>query len=413
MAVIGKGLRKRVARRWKKIRHETAVATRPKRDVFAFYENVLGREHGMGLHVTRDNVASNTLTWLIPDFEAGSGGHINIFRMAKMLRERGFEDQQVVVMGPHKWSSAAEAGALANAAFNEPGVRVTLGVESIEPCRYLMATSWNTAYWVAKYRDALHKCYFVQDFEPMFHPAGTEHYLAENTYRLGLHGITAGTWLRDKLREDYGMSTDSYSFSYDKHLYKPAERREHPNRNIFFYARPVTERRCFDMGLLALKRVCEEVPGTAVIFAGWDVSDYDIPFHHLNAGQLPVAQLPDLYSQCEAALVLSGSNLSLLPMEIAACNCPLVINDGSNASWLLSEEEATYAAMTPDALADAMIALLRNPERAQAQAERAGTRARASDWGAEADKVAAALRRIDEEAGEPEGSTVTPLRARA
>ena len=395
MSKMTRAIGKRIKRRWKKVRKEVTAATTPKRDVFSFYEGVLGREHGMGLRITRDNVGEGTLTWLIPDFEAGSGGHINIFRMAKLLRERGFDDQQVVVMEPHKWSSAAQAGAVANAAFNEPGIRLTLGVDSIEPCRYLMATSWNTAYWVAKYTDALHRCYFVQDFEPMFHPVGTEHYMAERTYGLGLHGITAGTWLADKLADEYGMSTDAYSFSYDKHLYQPTEKREGKNRNIFFYARPVTERRCFDMGLLALKRVCEEVPDTAVIFAGWDVGDYAIPFHHLNAGQLPVAQLPDLYSQCDAALVLSGTNLSLLPMEIAACNCPLVVNDGANASWLLGDNEATYAPMTPDGLADAMIALLREPERAREQAERAMERARASDWGREADKVAAALRRLD------------------
>ena len=404
MANVPKALRKYVKRRWKAVKKDVVAATAPKRDVFTFYEQVLGREHGMGLRITPANVGEGTLTWLIPDFDAGSGGHINIFRMAKLLRERGFDDQQVVVMAPHKWRSAEEAGAIANAAFNEPGIRLTLGVESIEPCRYLMATSWNTAYWAAKYTDALHRCYFVQDFEPLFHPAGTEHYMAEETYRLGLHGITAGSWLAEKLAGEYGMSTDSYSFSYDKHLYKPTERRRHENRNIFFYARPVTERRCFDMGLLALKRVCEEVPDTAVIFAGWDVGEYDIPFHHLNAGQLPVGQLPDLYSQCEAALVLSGSNLSLLPMEIAACNCPLVVNDGPNASWLLSDEEATYARMTPDALADALIGLLRDPERAGRQAAQALKRAQASDWGREADKVAAALRRLDA------GAEVTEMR---
>lgn len=417
MTNVPKALRKQIKRRWKALRKDgpaAAAAAKPKRDVFGFYEQILGREHGMGLRLTRNNVAPGTLTWLIPDFNANSGGHINIFRMAKMLRERGFDDQQIVVMEPHRWSSANEAGALANAAFNEPGIRVTLGVDSIEPCRYLMATSWNTAYWVAKYRDAMHKCYFVQDFEPMFHPVGTASCMAEETYRLGLHGITAGSWLAEKLSGDYGMSTDAYSFSYDKHLYKPTERREHENRNIFFYARPVTERRCFDMGLLALKRVCEEVPGTAVIFAGWNVGDYEIPFHHLNAGQLPVDQLPDLYSQCETALVLSGSNLSLLPMEIAACNCPLVVNDGPNASWLLSEDEATYARMTPDALADAVIGLLRDPARAEAQAKRAMRRAQASDWGREADKVAAALVALDEARADDDltrmGGTVTALR---
>ncbi|RUX20056.1 glycosyl transferase family 1, partial [Mesorhizobium sp. M7A.F.Ca.US.011.01.1.1] len=186
-----------------------------------------------------------------------------------------------------------------NAAFGDNGIMVSLGARSIEPCQYLVATGWQTAYWVAKYRDTAKRLYFVQDFEPAFYAHGTEYILAENTYRLGLIGITAGKWLADKLRHEYGMHTIYFNFACDLDLYRPHERRPSKTKHIFFYARPVTPRRCFELGLLALKRVCDQMPDTAVIFAGWDVGGYEIPFHHLNAGTVAVPNLPDLYSQCD------------------------------------------------------------------------------------------------------------------
>jgi glycosyltransferase involved in cell wall biosynthesis len=364
------------------------AAIQPKRDVIGHHEFILGEEQGLGLKITPENVPEGSMTWVIPDFNASSGGHINILRMMRLLKERGFPNQHVVVMEPHRWSSAAEAQAALDAAFGGHGITVSLGVRSIEPCRYLVATGWQTAYWVAKYRDTLHRLYFVQDFEPAFYAQGSEYAWAENTYRLGLTGITAGSWMAEKLDRDYGMKTFPISFACDLDLYQPHPKRPSPTRHIFFYARPVTPRRCFEIGLIALKRVCEQFPDAAVIFAGWDVSGYEIPFHHLNAGSVSLSELPDLYSQCDVALILSATNLSLLPMEVAACGCPLVLNRAPQSSWLLSEEEAVYCDMTVEGIHAAVADVLADPKKARKRADAALERARAGDWGKEADKVA-------------------------
>ncbi|WP_163266349.1 glycosyltransferase family 4 protein [Chelativorans alearense] len=331
------------------------------------------------------------MTWIIPDFHASSGGHINILRMMRLLKERGFPNQHVVVMEPHRWSSIEEAQASLNHSFGDYGITVSLGIRSIEPCHYLVATGWQTAYWVAKYRDAIHRLYFVQDFEPAFYAHGSEYNFAENTYKLGMTGITAGSWLAEKLNKEYGMTTFPYSFACDLDLYKPHKKRPNSKKHILFYARPVTPRRCFEMGLLALTRVCERDPDVAVIFAGWDVSGFEIPFHHLNAGTVPVEHLPDLYSQCDVALILSSTNLSLLPLEVAACGCPVVINKGPQSSWLLSEEEAAYCDMSVEGIVGALTDVLENPEKAASLVEAGLARAGASAWSREADRLAAFL----------------------
>jgi glycosyltransferase involved in cell wall biosynthesis len=370
------------------------IAVQGKIDVFRHYETLLGEEQGRGMTISAENVPVGSMTWLVPDFSASSGGHINILRFMALLKGLGFPEQRLVVVEPHRWRSAIEAQAALNANFGDNGITVSLGARSIEPCQYLVATGWQTAYWVSKYRDAACRLYFVQDFEPAFYAHGTEYALAENTYKLGLTGITAGSWLAEKLRTDYGMRAIDFSFACDLDLYRLYERRPNKTRHIFFYARPVTPRRCFELGLLALKRVCDQMPDTAVIFAGWDVSGYQIPFHHLNAGTLAVSSLPELYSQCDVGLILSSTNLSLLPLEMAACGCPLVINRGPNASWLMSEEEVYYCDLEVDSIAETIMEALRNSEETAKRAALALRRAKSGSWKAEAEKISAFLREI-------------------
>ena len=48
------------------------------------------------------------------------------------------------------------------------------------------------------------RLYFIQDFEPLFYPAGAEYVLAEETYRFGFRAITVGPMLADLLRDRFG-----------------------------------------------------------------------------------------------------------------------------------------------------------------------------------------------------------------
>ena len=91
----------------------------------------------------------------------------------------------------------------------------------------------------------------MQDYEPFFFPHGSYYELAKNTYKFGFRGITAGDWIKDKLIADFGMKADSFGFSYDKDMYVPLKKKGTTKR-VFFYARPVTPRRDFEIGLFAL-----------------------------------------------------------------------------------------------------------------------------------------------------------------
>lgn len=363
-----------------------------KNRIIDFYDFV--RPTPVGAPIVAGSVPRTTVNWVVPPFGYGSGGHLNIFRFVQQLESEGF-DCRIVVVGEPQPLTAAQARKQISDWFFPLKAEVYLGIEAAPPAHVTIATSWTSAYYVRRFQSTVHRCYFVQDFEPYFYAAGAEYAWAEETYRFGFHGITAGTWLKDKLASEYGMPTEAFGFSFDRHLYKPQQRREPEQRRIFFYARPPTQRRAFEMGMLVLDEVTRRLPGVKVIFAGWDVSNYHIPFDHLNAGTLSVDELPDLYSQCDVALVLSFTNLSLLPLELMACGTPVVSNRAPCTEWLLNDENTRLAEPTVEALADALCAVLEDPAETERLRKAGFATAAATDWQVETRKVGAILRSLD------------------
>ena len=364
-----------------------------KHDPIGFYSFVLPPP--IAHPVSPSDVPAKSINWFVPPFGHGSGGHLNIFRFVHFLEREGYTCR-IVIVGEPQPSDAATARKQISTWFFPIDAPVYLSPEEAPACKVAMATSWPTAYRVRDFMPTVHRCYFVQDFEPWFHPTGADAAFAEQTYRFGFHGITAGTWLRDKLARDYGMSTQAVGFSYDHDRYKPIPRREADIRRVFFYARPPTPRRAFEMGLLVLNEVTRRLPDVKVVFAGWDVANYEIPFEHLNAGVLSLDELPDLYSQCDVGLVLSFSNLSLLPLELMACGTPVVSNRAPYTEWLLNDDNAKLAAADVEALAEAVVELLEDPEDYARIRTNALATARATSWSSEAKRMARILETLDD-----------------
>lgn len=360
------------------------VNTVGKIDILKHYTQFLGETHGDPALL--GTAPANRLQWVIPNFGFGSGGHLNIFRFINMLADHGFE-QRLVILPPYNWSSPQAARSALESWYFPLKAEIAFGVEGFAPAAVTFATGWQTAYWVAKHQASADKFYFVQDFEPSFYPVSSDFYLAENTYRLGLKGITAGSWLSEKLSADYGMRCAAISFGVDHDRYVPQPRTSYDHFNILFYSRHVTPRRLFELGLVALQEVCTNCPDVAVIFAGGDVSGIDIPFPHLNAGELKLEALPGLYSQCDLALVLSGTNLSLLPLEVVSCGCPVVMNDTPSARWLLPEDAAFYAPPDPHSLAQAMLRAITSPEERAHRTANARKIAAAAHWTDQGDRL--------------------------
>ncbi|SNT63981.1 Glycosyltransferase involved in cell wall bisynthesis [Tardiphaga sp. OK246] len=333
-----------------------------------------------------DGPLPNTINWVVPDFSIGSGGHINIFRLVGLCERAGYTCR-IIIDGRTERTSVASTRKLICKHFSCVEAEVFLGMQNSPPAMITVATSWSTAYAVRDFQGTHLRAYFVQDYEPFFYPHGSDYLLAENTYNMNFFGITAGDWLANLLASQHGMETVSMGFSYDRNLYRQLPRMDSSVRRVFFYARPATPRRGFELGLLALQRVSKALPNVEFVLAGGETDSYDVRIPHRNVGNVPLAKLADVYSQCDVALVISATNLSLLPLELMACGCVVVSNRGGNTEWLLSGDNSILTDATPSALADGIIQVLVNDELRVSLAAKGKRFCESTSWDIEASKV--------------------------
>jgi len=308
------------------------------------------------------------IAWIMSPPSATSGGHQNLFRFIDFAERAGhtcsvhfYNSIGVVVdlKDMRRMLDQSPAYPVLKADFHnyDPELGVGLGIDA------LFATGWETAYPAFTDASDARRFYFVQDFEPAFYAAGTEAILAENTYHFGFHGITAGGWLSKKLHDEYGMPTDHFDFSVERKHYSVTntERR----KEIFFYARPVTPRRAFELGVLALAEFAKRRPEYTINMAGWDVSDWDIPFPYQNLSGLEISELNPIYNRCAAGLVLSLSNMSLLPLELIAAGVAPVVNDAPNNRLVSDNPYIEYVLPAPGAIADRLVEVVDRPDAAE------------------------------------------------
>lgn len=319
-----------------------------------------------------------TFNWLMPPPGRGSGGHLNIFRFIKFLEDAG-HICRIYLYTQHAPGKVSDVIALMGDSY--PKLAATMewidSGDEMQAADGIFATSWETAYASFNADTPGKRFYFVQDFEPYFYAVGTMSILAENTYKFGFYGVTAGNWLATKLRRDYGMQTDFFDFGADKDTY--SYQNEGTRKEIFFYARPYTERRGFEMGIMALELFHQKHPEITINLAGWDVSDYNIPFPYNNLQTLEVKELNKLYNQCAAALVMSLTNMSLLPLELLSSGTIPVVNEGENNVLVSNNPYIAYTATNPVALSEALSEIIERQDLPE-YAQKAAASIKANSW---------------------------------
>ena len=373
----------------------------PKIDIFGYYGFVVDKNEVPFNQTQCDKVKDGPilLNWIVPEMGPGSGGHINIFRFISNLEKMGMHSRVYLHRsGQFQDNETIRSFLKEHFAILDERVEVYHDVSYCDFAHATFATSWQTAYFVKDFNNTISKFYFVQDFEPYFFPLGSEYQFAENTYKFNLRGVTAGDWLKNKCHDEYGMETSSFGFSYDKDLYHPYEKKDDVKR-VFFYARPVTPRRDFEIGLLALRELTRKVPDVEVVFAGWDIDQYEIPFKYKSMGIVKLEDLSELYSQCDMCLIISNTNLSLLPLEVMASNSVAVCSKGENSSWLVNETNSIMVEYEANNIADTMAYYFEHPEELATIRKNGLDFALSTSWEVEAKKVKDAIIKGIEEDG--------------
>jgi glycosyltransferase involved in cell wall biosynthesis len=306
------------------------------------------------------------LSWVMTPPSRGSGGHTTLFRLIEHLERRG-HDCRVFLYDVYGSDAAYHEAVLRDAfpQFRGPVLDMT---ERPDDAHALFATSWQTAYPVYRSRGAGKRFYLVQDFEPAFYAASTQSALAEATYRMGFHAVTAGRWLATKLAGDYGMAADGFDFGCDTDRYQLGVG---PRDGIVFYARPDAPRRAFDLGTLALELFAAARPDVTIHLYGGALGR--LPFPAVQHGHVGVDELNEIYGRCFAGLTLSLTNVSLVPFEMMAAGCIPVVNDAEHNRTVLDNDFVWYADASPHALAAALQAICSLPDFAARSASAAGS----------------------------------------
>lgn len=315
------------------------------------------------------------VAWVCVPQSAGGGGFTTISMLACALESAG-HNCTVYLHDRHGWSLERHRERM-GAWWPLLKAEIRDAAQGIADAHAIFATSWETAYPVLTSSAKGARMYLVQDYEPLFYAAGSNALLAEATYRFGFHGLTAGRWLAERLRREYGMSADWFDFGCNLQSYHlDAQARR---TGVCLYSRPSTPRRAFELASAALDLFAERHPEVDIHLYGEHAPK--LPFAAEQHGLLAPEQLGGLYNRCIAGLVLSATNVSLVPHEMLAAGCIPVVNDAEQNRIVLDNPEVVYAPATPFDLANALSALVERgaEERADA-AQTAAASVAGSSW---------------------------------
>ncbi|MGY3449820.1 rhamnosyltransferase WsaF family glycosyltransferase [Bradyrhizobium sp. USDA 4353] len=309
----------------------------------------------------QQNSPAETLIWFVPDWSnVWGGGHYTLFRFANHLASRGLKNI-IYIYNNHRHSTPHSLQKDLEMALKPCRIEVVVDPKKLPSCAGAVATTWQSAYHVRAFPFAREKFYFMQDYESLFYAFGTGSMQANETYSFGFHGITGGGWLRSRY-EAHGGSAINYRFAADKDIFFPAEQGivRDKVRRLFFYGRPSTERRCFELGMASLKAIAERYPDVEIVIAGLDLNSPP-PFKATLLGNMSLQKTGDLYRTCDVGIAFSATNLSYLPVELMQSGVPVISNRGPQVEWhCLNMQNSLLVEATPKAVVAAFDKLYRS-----------------------------------------------------
>ncbi len=329
--------------------------------------------------------------WFVPDWEnVWGGGHYTLFRFAQQIGVSRNARQIIFVYHNLRHETPDALQLTLDGAIKDCMLEVVVDPKQLPACDAALATTWQSAYWARAFPFAKKKFYFMQDYESLFYAHGTASMQANNSYEFGFTGITGGQWLKSQYISHGGVA-QNYLFAADKNIFYPAQKdaavRPHVKR-LFFYGRPSTERRCFELGMTSLSLIAKEFPDVEIVIAGLKLNNPP-PFPATLMGNMPLADTGELYRTCDLGLAFSGTNLSYLPVELMACGVPVITNRGPHVEWHCKHNENAYLAEpTPEAVLEAFRELYNSQELRQKLASGGVATMKNISWQDEIEKVA-------------------------
>lgn len=302
---------------------------------------------------------SLVISWIVGGYMPKGGGHRNIFRMAYHLERFGHVVNLYIADTPI--DSLTLKKMVREQMYPIQGKIVRYEGE-IAKSDVIVATHWETVKHVQKHEaEAQTVCYFVQDYEPLFYPMGSEHLLAAETYTRGYFHVCSGEWAAKTIAKRHGAKAGHFQFPIDKSIYQFTDKKRQPGQIVFF-AKPEMPRRCFELGVAALEELYKINKNISVIMYGSpDARKFTYSFPvTVKAFVATLGELAEIYNTSEVGLAFSTTNPSLVPYEMMACGLPIVdlMTEDSEANYNNRFDIALLSAPSPRSIAQSINKLL-------------------------------------------------------
>jgi len=289
-----------------------------------------------------------TVNWILPHFDfIYYAGIYTIFRFANFMQSvKGVKNTFIIAEGISDEKTVYNKIIEAFPLLKDCKVVCISNMAEIKKIPYADASIcsfWTTAYYLLRFTLTKRKFYFIQDYEPLFYPAGSTYGQTETTYKFGFYGITNTLGLRKIYENQYNGTTIDLKPCIDGNIFH-ARNRGRANKDVqrvFFYGRPGHTRNGFELGAVALKILKSRLKNKVEIYCAgsdWDPADYGLADTVTNLGRMDFTKTGDLYRICDVGLIMMFTkHPSYLPFELMACGCAVVSNYNNDTSWFLQE----------------------------------------------------------------------------
>lgn len=322
-------------------------------DLFDFNKDDI--ENNKKIIVNNNSNEVKTMLWFLPEFDyVFYAGLYTIFRTIQFLKDvyqiepsfaflTGLNSKEMMNRVCEGFPKFRECKSYSLTGYED---LLLIGRHDASVC-----TLWTTAYYSLKFNKVNKKFYFIQDYEPLFYPAGSTYAQAEVTYRFGFKGICNTFGLKNVYESNYGCEAVTLNPSIDTSIFYPNKKRVYKKDvyTLFFYGRPGHSRNGFEIGVKALKKLKELMrDNLRIVTAGanYNISDFGLESVVENLGRLKIEETGDLYRKCDIGLVMMFTkHPSYLPYELMACGCPVVSNYNDDTTWFLKDNENCLLAL--------------------------------------------------------------------
>ena len=316
---------------------------------FDFSEDDLKKNYEI-FNANRDELDVKTVNWILPHFDfIYYAGIYTIFRFANYMQSvKGIKNTFIIAEGifdkKRVYNNIVEAFPL----LKDCNVVCISNMSEIKKIPYAdvsICSFWTTAYYLLRFKDTKRKFYFIQDYEPLFYPAGSTYGQTETTYKFGFYGITNTLGLRKIYEDQYNAQAIDLKPCIDGNVFYRNKRivADKPVSRVFFYGRPGHTRNGFELGSVALKILKSRLKDKVEIYCAgsdWDPADYGLADTVINLGRMDFVKTGDLYRLCDVGLIMMFTkHPSYLPFELMACGCAVVSNYNNDTSWFLKDGE--------------------------------------------------------------------------